>query len=165
MRPLHSDDGVRAPLLERLTDENPGVSTEPIPRRMLTIEKLAQSIEREVRVLLNTRCPLPEADIDYEYRSVVDYGLIDLNRFFTNSVEDKRRLSRHIAQTIAAYEPRLARVNVTIAAVHKEIKTLEVEVSGEMRFGQITHPLAFPVRIAPPGEDVGSNAAGREGEG
>ncbi|MBP5857371.1 type VI secretion system baseplate subunit TssE [Marivibrio halodurans] len=153
MRPLHSTDGARAPLFDRLIDETPSVTAEPIPRIAIDIEALARSIEREVRMLLNTRCPLRESEVDYGARTVIDYGLVDLNAFFTDSVEDKRRLASHVARTIAAYEPRLASVNVTIGGLHRETRVLEVEVSGEMRYGTVTQPIAFPVRIAPPGEE------------
>lgn len=159
MRPLHVNDGARAPLFDRLIDDSPSVPSEPMPRVAVDMEGLAASIEREVRTLLNTRCPLREAEIDYDARTVIDYGLVDLTHFFTDSVEDKRRLARHIGRTIGAYEPRLSRINVAIGAVHRETRVLEVEVSGDMRYGTVVQPIAFPVRIAPPGEESGGEGA------
>jgi len=159
MRPLHKSDGARAPLFERLIDENPGTPGEPMPKIYLDVAGLADSVEREVRTLLNTRCPLSEAEIDYDKRTVIDYGLIDLSNFFTADLQDQRRLSQHIARTIAAYEPRLAKVAVTVERLHKEVRALDVVIAGEMRVGEIVHPIAFPVRIAPPGEGEGREAA------
>lgn len=159
MRPLHKSDGARAPLFDRLIDETPGTPGEPMPKIYLDTQGLADSVEREVRTLLNTRCPLSEAEIDYDERTVIDYGLIDLAGFFTADLQDQRRLSQHIARTIAAYEPRLAKVAVTLERLHKEVRALDVVISGEMRVGEIVHPIAFPVRIAPPGEGEGREAA------
>ncbi|MCR9220226.1 MAG: type VI secretion system baseplate subunit TssE [Alphaproteobacteria bacterium] len=163
MRPLHRTEGARAPLFDRLVDDAPGTPSEPIPRIMLDVEALAASVEREVRLLLNTRCPLPEAAIDYDARTVVDYGLIDLAGFFTADVQDQRRLAQHVARTIAAYEPRLSRVNVTVERLHKEVRALDVAISGELRVGEIVHPIAFPVRIAPPGDSADGAPGGERG--
>ncbi|MEQ8603815.1 MAG: type VI secretion system baseplate subunit TssE [Marivibrio sp.] len=159
MRPLHKSDGARAPLFDRLIDDNPGTPGEPMPKIYLDIEGLADSVEREVRTLLNSRCPLTEVEIDYDARTVIDYGLIDLSGFFTADLQDQRRLSQHIARTIAAYEPRLAKVAVTVERLHREVRALDVVIAGEMRVGEIVHPIAFPVRIAPPGEGDGAEAA------
>lgn len=159
MRPLYKSDGARAPLFDRLIDDNPGTPGEPMPKIFLDADGVAASIEREVRTLLNTRCPLTEAEIDYDARTVIDYGLIDLSGFFTADVQDQRRLSQHIARTIAAYEPRLSRVSVTVERLHKEVRALDVVIGGEMRIGEFVHPIAFPVRIAPPGEGESEGGA------
>jgi len=136
------------PLLDRLQDENPRVPAEPEPYRAIDLDGLKASVEREVRTLLNTRCPFPEDEIDYADRSVVDYGLIDMSPYFTSNVEDQRRISQHVARTIAAYEPRLTRINVTVERVRREAHVLTVRIDGGVRYGDMVEPVSFPVAIA-----------------
>ena len=63
MRPLRTKSGALAPLFDRLTDEDPGVPNEPVPRRYLDLDGLAESVQREIQVLVNTRCGWGESEI------------------------------------------------------------------------------------------------------
>lgn len=139
--------GAVLPLFDRLTDDAPRVPAEAVPKRILDEDGLADSVASEVQTLLNTRCPLSEGDIDYAERSVIDYGLVDISPYFTLSVEGRRALSKHIAKTIAAYEPRLSKISVTIARVAHETGRLEVRIDGVARSGTVTVPVSFPVLI------------------
>ncbi|MEQ8442961.1 MAG: type VI secretion system baseplate subunit TssE [Alphaproteobacteria bacterium] len=147
MRPLRTKKGDLAPLFDRLCDDNPGVSNEPVPRRYLDLDGMAESIQREIQTLLNTRCTWGEDAIRDLERGVLDYGLVDLSHLYTENPRDKQRVARAVAQTIAAYEPRLTKVNVTVEAVRKETGRLDLIVSGGMRFGDVIEPLSFPIRI------------------
>lgn len=148
MRPLQQFEGAPVPLFDRLSDDAPGVRAEAEPRRVLDLDGLMASVAREIETLLNTRCPLKEEDIDYKTRSVIDYGLIDITPYFTRSVDDRRRLSQHIARTIAVYEPRLTRVSVTIEDMSRETHRLLARVDGAVRFGSVVHPVSFPVHVS-----------------
>lgn len=148
MRPLQQFEGAPVPLFDRLSDDAPGVRAEAEPRRVLDLDGLKESVGREIEILLNTRCPLKEEDIDYKTRSVIDYGLVDIAPYFTRSVDDRRRLSQHIARTIAVYEPRLTRVSVTIEDMSRETHRLLVRVDGAVRFGNVVHPVSFPVHVS-----------------
>lgn len=150
---LKPNKGAPAPLLDRLVDDDPQVRSEPMPRRTLDLEGLAASVETEVRRVLNTRCPFRERDIDYEARTVVDYGLIDISPYFTGNPQDQARLSRHVAQTIAAYEPRLSRIAVTVERLHREVRALDVRIDGDLIYDDVVQPVSFPIRIAPAGDD------------
>jgi len=147
MPTLRKSKGDLAPLFDRLSDESPGVSNEPVPRRYLDLDGMAESIQREIQTLLNTRCTWGEAAIRDQERTVLDFGLVDLSHLYTDNERDKRRVARAVAQTIAAYEPRLTKVNVTVEAVRKETGRLDLLVSGGMRFGDVVEPISFPIRI------------------
>lgn len=147
MRPLQRTEGAPVPLFDRLADEQPSVPAEPRPRRHMDLDGLADSVRREIETLLSTRCPWPEDRIDYDNRTVIDYGLVDLAAYFTNDIQDQRRMSQHIARTIAAYEPRLREVKVTVERQHLEVRALDVLIEGVLRFGTIVEPIAFPLRI------------------
>jgi type VI secretion system protein ImpF len=147
MPPLQSRKGAPAPLLDRLCDDDPGVAAEPVPRRYLDLDGLAGSVRREIGTLLNSRCGLTEDEIDYETRSVADFGLIDLSHLFTDNPRDRERLARHVARTIAAYEPRLIRVHVTVEALRRQTGTLDLRIDGGLRFGETVEPISFPLRV------------------
>lgn len=147
MRPLRTKKGDLAPLFDRLSDEDPGVSSEPVPRRFLDLDGLADSVQREIHTLLNTRCGWGEDEIDYDQRGVPDFGLVDLSHLYTGSLTDRQKIARHVARTIAAYEPRLVKVAVTVEAIQKETGTLQLQISGGLRFGDGVEPISFPVRI------------------
>lgn len=147
MPPLLSRKGAPAPLFDRLCDDDPGVSAEPVPRRYLDLDGLADSVRREIHTLLNSRSGLTEEEIDYEARSVADYGLADLSHLFTDNPRDKERVAQHVARTIAAYEPRLTGVHVAVEAVRRQTGTLDLRVEGGLRFGDTVEPISFPLRV------------------
>lgn len=151
---LKPGKGAPAPLLDRLVDDDPSVRSEPMPRRSLDLEGLAESVEREVRRVLNTRCSFRESEIDYDRRTVIDYGLVDISPYFTGNPQDQARLSRHVARTIAAYEPRLSRISVTVERMHKETRALDVRIDGELIYEDVVQPISFPIRIAPAGDEA-----------
>lgn len=148
MRPLRTTKGAIAPLFDRLFDDDPGVTNEPIPKRYLDLDGLVESVEFEIQEVLSTRCGIGESDIDYTDRSVVNYGLVDLAHLFTANPNDRQRIARHVARTIAAYEPRLTKVNVVVEDVLKEVGEVALRVEGNLRFGDQTIPISFPVRIS-----------------
>ncbi|MDA0655403.1 MAG: type VI secretion system baseplate subunit TssE [Proteobacteria bacterium] len=145
--PLRLKQGVPAPLFDRLTDETPNVPMETVPFRVLDIDQLRASVVKEITTLLNTRCPVSEDWINQAERSVRDYGISDMAHYSTNSVEDSRRLSQMIARTIAAFEPRLSKIAVTVERIEHEFRRLAVQVDGLLRFGDIYEPVSFPVAI------------------
>lgn len=147
MPPLQSRKGAPAPLFDRLCDDDPGVPTEPVPRRYLDLDGLAQSVEREIHTLLNSRSGLTEGEVDYDHRSVSDYGLVDLSHLFTDNPRDKERVARHVARTIAAYEPRLTGLRVVVEAVRRQTGTLDLRIEGGLKFGSTVEPISFPLRI------------------
>ncbi|NMM44352.1 type VI secretion system baseplate subunit TssE [Rhodospirillaceae bacterium KN72] len=147
MASLRKTTGAPVPLFDRLTDDNPGVPSEPVPRRVLDLDGLATSVRREVHTIINTRCGWTEDEIDYDDRGVPDFGLVDLSHLFTNNMRDREKIARHVARTIAAYEPRLTKVAVTVEAVQSRTGRLDLVVSGGLRFGETIEPISFPARI------------------
>lgn len=145
--PLKLKQGVPVPVFDRLTDDAPSMPSEPVPLRVYDIEQLRDSVVAEVTTLLNTRCPIPEDRINHNERSVLDYGLPDLAHYGTVSVEDNRRLSQTIARTIAAFEPRLEKISVTVERIDNDFRRLAVSVDGLLRFGDVFEPVSFPVVI------------------
>lgn len=136
------------PLFDRLVDHQPTVVAEPVPRHTLDLDGLVRSVEREIQRLVSSRVSQPIAVLGRRDRSVIDYGLGDLGRSFSDSKTDMTVLSRHIARTIAAFEPRLLEVAVTVASVHREVGRVTVDVVGKVRYENRLEPIAFPIVVA-----------------
>jgi type VI secretion system lysozyme-like protein len=105
----------RVPLFERLVDEQPQRRQEATPLRSYTRDELLASVRRELALLLATRCPLSGDAALARARTVIDYGLPDLELGGRATIrEDRLRAARLIRQVIEAYEPRLQRVEVEV---------------------------------------------------
>lgn len=137
----------RALLFERLVDRQPREPAEPHPLRRLTRRELRESVRREVGWLLSTRCPIPIHRLDERERSVIDYGVPDFSTFSPHSQEDHRRLAQLLSRSIAAFEPRLRHVRVTVERYLEERKSLLVRLDAVLVVESVTEPIAFPVMI------------------
>ena len=115
------DRPVQQSVLDRLIDGEPGVTTERLPTRADSLEALKQSLRRDLEWLLNTRRELvdiPET-LEETRRSALRYGLPDVTSM-ARGAESNSRLARAVEEAIALFEPRLMRVQVTLAAVVAE---------------------------------------------
>ncbi len=110
------DVDLRPSVFDRLLDSEPGVSTEPPPRRSVRLAELKDSVRRDLEWLLNTkRAPLPAAGETAHLRaSLLHYGLPDFTHASLNRSEDRRTLQRVVEAAIRQFEPRLRDVEVTL---------------------------------------------------
>lgn len=139
----------RALLFDRLVDREPHVPTEPQPWRALTRQELYDSVRREVGWLLNTHCPLPAHQLDERERSVINYGMPDFSMFSPHSEADQRRLAHLLMRTIAAFEPRLRQVRVTVEQSMDDRKTLLARVEAVLVVESVVEPITFLVVVHP----------------
>ncbi len=135
----------RVPLFERLTDSDPYSPSEPQPLRALTNSQLLDSVQRELTLLLNTRCPMPVAELLSKERSVIDYGLPDLSFAGPMSAEDQQILRMLIERTVAAFEPRLRGVQARIGTYEQVTGTLVCQVSGFLITETLSEAVSFPI--------------------
>lgn len=102
-------------LLERLIDDNPGVSWEERQENRWGITQLIDALRKDLENLLNTRLGLRE-DIPDDFQeskaSLLMYGVPDLTVFNRNSAQDRRSLVQLIEKTVRTFEPRLKHVRV-----------------------------------------------------
>jgi type VI secretion system protein ImpF len=124
-------------LLDRLTDEEPAHSQESRNRRVLSIQKLRESVLRDVAWLLNTT-NLAQADLAEKHphvaQSVVNYGLPDLAGL-TASAVDIAELEALVRQAIWDFEPRILRHTLKVRAHSAEEMShnaLVFEITGEL---------------------------------
>jgi type VI secretion system protein ImpF len=143
----------RVPLFDRLVDEDPSRRQEAVPLRNLDRSELRASVARELRRLLGTRCPLTGAEALGRERTVIDYGLPDLELGARSLIpEEKRRLSRLVRQTIQAYEPRLQ--NIDVEVVRRELPTpgFSIVLKATLVTDEVREPLSFEIPLGPGAE-------------
>jgi type VI secretion system protein ImpF len=134
--------GARIPLFERLTDLHPNELTESTPQRIYTLEQLAESVRREVVRLLNTRCLAKDRN-----GSVLDYGLPDFSWMSAASGDDRRLLAETIARKVAAFEPRLTQVRVTLDRDPSDPRRLTGSIEGLLINESLREPVSFPLLL------------------
>lgn len=138
----------RALLFDRLVDEHPHRRREATPQRGLSPDELYASIERELVRLLSTRCPLSGDEALVRQRTVIDYGLPDLEWGGRKTVkEDRLRLAQLIRQTIDAYEPRLTNVDVQVIASQGDHGRLIVSIDARLAMEHLREPLSFSIPL------------------
>jgi len=118
-------------VLDRLLDDDPGVSREPPSARYSNVRKLKNSVARDLEAMLNTRQEtLTELSSDFTEtsRSLLTYGLPDFTAFNLMSQTDRTRIRRALEQTIASFEPRLKRVRVNLEAPRQNDRSIRFRV-------------------------------------
>ena len=135
---------VRASLLDRLIDSEPLEKEESRPLRVQTPEQMKVSLQRDLEWLLNTRCPVSLDKLDWDARSVLDYGIPDFGAAFTQNTEDWRRLSVFLEKTITAYEPRLRDVKVILRRARNP-KEVMMGLEARLVMDGVNEPVSFPM--------------------
>src|SRR5262245_26326304 len=144
----------RAPLFSRLFDHEPRQREEAQPRRVLTRERLIDSILGELSRLLNTRCSTTMAMLEGQERTVMNYGLPDFTTLNPTSEGDRQRLARLIVEAVRAFEPRLREPAVDVKTDPANGRRLRVRVDGMLVMEHLPEPVSFPLVIEERGGEI-----------
>jgi type VI secretion system protein ImpF len=133
-------------ILDRLLDEHPDVSREPVEKRQQTVRELEMAVARDLEALLNTRQETFE-DLPPEYqevnRSLLTYGLPDFTSCSLAIDEDRMRVLRAVERTIAKFEPRLQRVRVQLETPRNHDRGLRFRIDALLRVHPSPEPVTF----------------------
>ncbi|MGK3997862.1 type VI secretion system baseplate subunit TssE [Sorangium sp. So ce1024] len=141
-------DAGRVPLFDRLVDDDPSQRGEVRPRRSHDLDALRASVRRELERLLGTRCPVPGDVALARQRTVIDYGLPDLDLGGRALIKEERlRVARLVRQTIEAYEPRLARVEVELLDPAEGDARYRVALRAVLVTERVREPLSFTMPL------------------
>ncbi|WP_437588569.1 type VI secretion system baseplate subunit TssE [Sorangium sp. So ce1000] len=150
MRDQNNRNVAPAPLFDRLVDLSFRSAEDPRASRVLRRDELIASVRSEVERIVNTRCPQPLAALEAlapGERSVIDYGLPRLGWLDPRSATDQKRLALLLERTIAAFEPRLTQVRVTVESPTPPERRLTAAVSARLVTGHIAEPVSFPIVV------------------
>jgi type VI secretion system protein ImpF len=133
-------------LLDRLIDDDPDVSREPLPKRFQDVSQLKKSVARDLEALLNTRREtleeLPEEFIELNH-ALVMYGLPDFTSFNLLSHRDRNRIRRVLEQTIEIFEPRLERIRVLLEDQRANDRVLRFRIEALLHVEPAPEPVTF----------------------
>jgi len=110
------------------------------------VRELKAAVARDLEALLNTRREaleeLPES-LEEVRRSLVTYGLPDFTAASLQSPRDRTRIRRALEDTIAAFEPRLDRVRISLEESEGNERAMHFRVEGWLRLEPNPEPVSF----------------------
>jgi type VI secretion system protein ImpF len=115
---------VQQSVLDRLLDFEPRLGGDPPLSWSDSVERLRQSVRRDIEWLLNTRRIAEPAPAHFpEVRaSVYHFGLPDITSLSRDSSETPETLRRQIEECVRLFEPRLSSVQVTIRESYSDVR-------------------------------------------
>ena len=138
--------GGNTPLFDRLSLKgsvsSAGQSTES---RLMDIEA---SIYRELQSLTSSRSRLSiEQFLKVPRLTVLDWGLPDLTALTAERSEDRNLCARVVVRAVEAFEPRLSKPTVEIAAFRQGRDIVRFSLAAELRLGTICERLIFNLGV------------------
>lgn len=137
-------------VLDRLLDDEPGARREPLPRRAQNLRQLKKAVTRDLEALLNTRQEMLRelpAEFTALSRSILTYGLPDFTAFGLLNTHDRNRIRRVLEQAVATYEPRLARVRVTLEPPREYDRSMRFRIEALLRVEPAPEPVTFDAML------------------
>ena len=129
--------------MDRLVDQEPRLSHEPVQYRLLTVGQIKESVARDLENLLNSRRHIQSPPKAYRElnRSVFVYGLRDFTSQNPASPWVRQQLRQEIEKTISQFEPRLKNVRVQVETAIQTDRSVRFRISALL----VVEPLAEPV--------------------
>lgn len=109
--------GMRPSVLDRLLDARPHQPEAAHDDSLLDVGGYRALVARDLETLLNTRRSDPldrAADFPEASRSMLRYGVMDLNSLSLQDPGDQAALREDLRRTIELFEPRLKKVRVSL---------------------------------------------------
>ncbi len=130
MAELTVSERLQPSLLDRLTDDEPGVRVESRDRRVMSMRMLRRAVLRDLAWLLNCPCkPLPDEIYEFPLasRSVLNYGMPDLTGLTVSGTPPEKVVAM-VREAIRTYEPRIVGQSL-------DVRVLETDTHGSGRNG------------------------------
>ena len=137
-------------LLDRLIDEEPEKLRDPPLSPAESIAALHRSLRRDLEALLNTHRRWRSWPEGYAELAVspVGYGISDFSAGAFNDPRRREWLRSDVEQTIRRFEPRLARVRVTLMEPKDELEArLHLRIEALLRIEPAPEPVAFDTLV------------------
>lgn len=140
-----NQQNLKASLLDRLVDHEPGISHEPVRFRFANISQIKASVVRDLENLLNTKRQImvPPAAYKELNNSLFVYGLRDFTSQNPKSSSVMQQLRRDIEKTIVRFEPRLKNMNVEIEKNRTNQSSIYFRITGLLVVEPIKEPVTF----------------------
>jgi type VI secretion system protein ImpF len=139
-------------LLDRLLDDEPGVSREAPQGRHQVIGQMKRSVSRDLDNLLNTRRRFMSAPVDLAEleRSLIQYGLPDFTGRAMASAEAREEFRLAIEKILRTCEPRFKAVSVKLLDGAEPLyRTLRFRIDALMYADPAPEELVFDSTLEP----------------
>lgn len=136
---------IQSSLLDRLIDQEPATTREPVQNRNPSLAQVRKSVMRDLENLLNTRRtiqPVPEANAHLE-ASLFTYGLRDFTSLNPRSPSVRIQIRQEIERTITLFEPRLKNLTVRFDVPGESERNLRFRVTALLVVTPLSEPVAF----------------------
>jgi len=141
---------VKLSVLDRLIDEEPDKLRDVPMSSGESMAALRRNVRRDLEALLNTRRRWRSWPDRYaELRtSPMGYGISDFAAGAFNDLRRRDQLRLEVEQAIRQFEPRLARVRVTLVERNNQLDaTLRLRVDALLRAEPAPEPIAFDALV------------------
>ncbi len=152
MPPIRSDQPLVPSVLDRLLDEAPETTSEPVKNRAQLLRDLKLAVRRDLEHLLNTRRRniTPPDELVELADSLLTYGIPDFSGTGPGSEEDREAFARTVEQIIRENEPRLVKVAVILAEDPQPgDRTLRFRIDALLRADPAPEPVMFDSTLEP----------------
>ncbi|MBV9655543.1 MAG: type VI secretion system baseplate subunit TssE [Acetobacteraceae bacterium] len=142
---------VQLPLLERLMDDAPDDSRDPVLSASDAMLALRNAVRRDMEALLNARRPWlpPPPSCSALKLSPFGYGVPDVMAATLADPRRRESLRADIEDTVRSFEPRFSSVRVTITENADKLEaTLRLRIDAMLRAEPAPEPVAFDTLIA-----------------
>jgi type VI secretion system protein ImpF len=138
-------DNLRACILDRLVDLDPGVSHEPVQANFTSIGQIKASLVRDLENLLNTKRQIfmPSAIYRELNNSLFVYGLRDFTAQSLKSPSVRQQLRQDVERTISRFEPRLRNLTVQLDIPTQFDRNFRFRITGILVVDPIREPVSF----------------------
>jgi type VI secretion system protein ImpF len=136
---------IQASILDRLIDQEPGVSHEPVQYRLTTFSQVKAAVVRDLENLFNTKNffpSLPSACPQLS-RSLFVYGLPDFTSVNPKSPSTRHHLRQRIEEVISQFEPRLRNVAVRIDDSAMKERNLRFKITALLVVDPVAEQVTF----------------------
>ncbi len=142
---MQNRHNVQASILDRLVDDEPGVSHEPVRYGLLNIGQIKASVVKDLENLLNTKRHIVPPPVAYRQvnNSLFVYGLRDFTAQDPRGPSVKQQLRQDMEKTIARFEPRLKNVTVHLEAPTQNERNIRFRISGMLVVEPMSEPITF----------------------
>jgi type VI secretion system protein ImpF len=141
---------IRLSIIDRLLDDSPGVSTERSHTRDASVRAMRAAIRRDLEWLFNARRvhePDPQL-FRQASASGLRFGLPDTSAMSADSPDTRRMMARHLAEAVAAFEPRLSQVQIVpLTPLDPYSRDLHFHVEALLRMDPLPLHVTFDARM------------------
>lgn len=136
-------------LVDRLFDHEPDSQVEAPVSSWEQVREFKAALCRDLAALLNTRRADRDFDPSYEEstNSLLSFGITDFTSYNLKSSDGQEQVRRSMERAIRLFEPRLARVSVSIEAAEQVRSVLQFNVDAVMRIGERDETLMLDVSL------------------